>query len=72
MGMVHAEQKQEMYEVNSVEEVQLLVARLLEGGTWNDEELPTNIMNISIIPHQEVGPRIAGAMMVAVIYVALE
>lgn len=72
MSLKHAEQQQKMYEAKTEEEALGLIQVLLKGGKWDGEPVPDHIMSITLIPHQEVGPRIAGEMMVGVMYVTLE
>ena len=72
MGLKHAEQQQRMYEAKTEIEAIAIVRELLTGGRWDDEPVPENVMSITVIPHQEVGPRTAGELQVGVIYVTLE
>lgn len=72
MSLKHAEQQQKMYEAKTADEALAIVRQLLTGGSWDGEPVPEHVMSITVIPHQEVGPRIAGELQVGVMYVTLE
>ena len=68
MSLKKIEQRQMMFKVGTVDEVTLLITRLIDGGTWDDEQLPDHITGIIITPD----PELPGRMMVQVVYMAME
>lgn len=47
--MKHIEQKQKIYEINPVLAGDLIEV-LIDGGTWDEESVPENILGISLSP----------------------